>query len=72
VSGIGAKLFDAMPATEIVSPSFVVERAGGGRGNHVHAADGVLDLGAGGGALGLVKDGEAQFIRVHEIEVPLV
>ena len=40
---IGAKLFDAMPAAEIVSPTIVVDRAGGGRGNDVHAADRVSD-----------------------------
>ena len=50
---IGAKLLDAMPATEIVSPAIVVDRAGGGRGNHVHAADGVLDRGTGVVACGV-------------------
>jgi hypothetical protein len=70
--GIGAKLFDAMPATEMVSPAIVFDRASGGRGNYVHAADGVLDCGTGVVALGLVKDGQAEFVRVHEIEIPLI
>ena len=68
---IGAKLFDAMPATEIVSPAIVVDRAGGGRGNHVHAADGVLDRGAGVVVWVKWKDGQAWLVRVHGIEIPL-
>jgi hypothetical protein len=55
--GIGTKLFDAMPATEMVSPAIVVDRARGGRGHNVHATDGVLDRGTGVVALGLVNDG---------------
>ena len=60
-----------MPATEIVSPPVVVDRAGGRRGNHVHAADGVLDRGTVLVVRVHGKDGQRLLARVHGIEIPL-
>ena len=65
-TGIGTKLFDAMPATEMISPAIVVDRARGGRWHNVHATDRVLDRGTGVVAWRLVNDGQSQLVRVHE------
>src|SRR5262249_32629549 len=68
---VGAKSLDAMLAAEMVSPASVVDRAGGGSGDHIHAADGVFDRSLAVVVWVSTKDWQRVLVRIHRIEIPL-